>query len=143
MSTPLLKAGYGVLWATDSTTGAPDQVESTAGAAHVDIKDSIGYDSLTDAAVSRDLGDYGAVAGGSSNQIMGTTGAVGDFITRIVAVGTAAGQTVTVLDDTTSLLALDVGDETKTFEIGWASKNGAWKITTSANVSCVVSGSFT
>ena len=75
-------------------------------------------------------------------QIMGTTGQVGDYIGRICAIGTAATQTITVIDDSSNVIVLELGDEYKEFNLGWHSKNGAWKITTSAAVSCVVSGAF-
>lgn len=92
---------------------------------------------------------YKTVAASQSTQILGTTGAIGDFLARlIITPSTTAPGVVTLIDNATTImpwLGGTVGADLKPFviEIGAVSASGAWKVTTGANVSVVAVGRFT
>ena len=94
---------------------------------------------------------YETVAAGQTAQVLGTNGAQGDYIERVVIVpATTAAGVVTLIDGSTSI-ALHVGGGTTalitlepiTVELHMYSKTGPWKITTGANVSVIAVGDFT
>jgi len=90
---------------------------------------------------------YETVAASQTAQVLGTTGSVGDFISRlIISVSTAATADVTLLDNATSIPIL-VGGATVVpgvyvVEIGARSVSGAWKITTGAGATVLAVGKF-
>ncbi len=90
---------------------------------------------------------YETVAASQTAQVLGTVGAIGDVIERLVIVpATASPGVVTLLDDATSI-SIYVGGATQpllpiTVELGMRSVSGAWKVTTGANVSVIAIGSF-
>jgi hypothetical protein len=89
---------------------------------------------------------YEHVAASQTAQVLGTTGATGDYLHRLViTVGTAATSTVSLLDNTTShvLVAANTAIGVYSIEINTFSKNGAWKITTGAGAEVVAVGNFT
>jgi hypothetical protein len=94
-------------------------------------------------------GAYETVAAGQTAQVLGSTGAVGDVIERLVITpATTAPGVVTLIDGATNImpwLGGTVGADLKPFviELGMRSVSGAWKITTGANVSVVAIGRFT
>jgi hypothetical protein len=99
------------------------------------------------AAVSDDDTDYETVAASQTGQVLGAAGAKGDVIRRLVIVPTTvAPGVVTILDGGTSIPVF-VGGATELkpipVELCVESKNGAWSITTGANVSVVAIGRFT
>lgn len=94
---------------------------------------------------------YETVAASQTAQVLGTNGAVGDRILRLIIIpATAAGGLVTLLDGSTSI-PIYVGGATTaltevkpiTVELGMVSVSGPWKITTGANISVIAVGDFT
>ena len=89
---------------------------------------------------------YEHVAASQTAQVLGTTGATGDYLHRLViTVGTAATSTVSLLDNTTShvLVAANTAIGVYSIEVNTFSKNGAWKVTTGAGAEVVAVGNFT
>lgn len=90
---------------------------------------------------------YETVAASQTAQVLGGTGAVGDYLARlIVSVNTVATATLTLLDGATSY-TLMAGAATLvpgafSIEVGAASQNGAWKITTGAGCTVIAVGIF-
>lgn len=95
-------------------------------------------------------GEYETVAAGQTAQVMGATGAIGDYIAGILVIpALVACGVVTLLDGATSIPVFVGGGTTalsdaKPFWIplGLVSVVGAWKITTGASVSCIAIGDF-
>lgn len=91
---------------------------------------------------------YETVAASATNQAMGATGAIGDYLSHVIImpVTTAAG-TVTILDNATTFFTYTTGTLADLrpiiVPIGCNSVSGAWKITTGANVTAVGVGTFT
>lgn len=95
--------------------------------------------------------DYEAVAASQTDQVMGATGAVGDFLHKLVIVpATTSPGNVLIEDGTATAItvftggASSVGDLTPiVLEFNIRSTSGAWEITTGANVSAIGIGRFT
>lgn len=95
--------------------------------------------------------EYEAVAASQTNQVIGATGAAGDYMSHvIVSPATAGCGVVTIYDNATALVSFPGGGTTAlsnlipfVIPVGIISTSGAWKITTGANVSCVAVGNFT
>lgn len=95
-------------------------------------------------------GEYETVAASQTAQVLGATGAVGDVIDGILVVPatTSPGQ-VLLLDGATSITVFVGGASSVSnlvpfmIPLGLVSKNGAWKLTTGADVSCIGIGKFT
>jgi hypothetical protein len=92
--------------------------------------------------------DYETVAASQTGQVLGATGAVGDYIDKLVCVvSTAATSQVTLIDGATSIVVLPnnvgAGVGTYTIPLGLQSVSGAWSITTAAGVAVVAVGNFT
>src|SRR5262245_10740608 len=94
---------------------------------------------------------YETVAAGQTAQVLGVTGAQGDYLKRIIIIpATAAGGLVTILDGGTSI-PLYVGGATtaavelfpREVELEMFSVEGPWKVTTGANISVIAVGRFT
>jgi hypothetical protein len=84
---------------------------------------------------------YETVAASSTTQVMGATGATGDYL---------AGGVVTIFDNATQIGQFVGGGTTPLpslvpfmIPVGLFSVSGAWKITTGANVTAVGIGRFT
>jgi hypothetical protein len=94
---------------------------------------------------------YETIAASQTAQVMGMTGAQGDYIERVVIVpGTSAAGVVTLLDGSTSISLFAGGGTTAlsdlkplVVELNMYSKTGPWKITTGANVTAIAVGDFT
>ncbi len=89
---------------------------------------------------------YEHVAASQTAQVLGTTGATGDYLHRLViTVSATATSTVSLLDNTTShvLVAANTAIGVYSIEINTFSKNGAWKITTGAGAEVIAMGNFT
>lgn len=89
---------------------------------------------------------YEHVAASQTAQVLGTTGATGDYLHRlIITITTAATGTVALLDNTTShtLVAANTAIGVYSVEVNTKSVNGAWKITTGAGAEVVAIGNFT
>lgn len=88
---------------------------------------------------------YEAVAASQSQQVLGPTGATQDYLHRIVvAVATAATSTVSVIDGSTTVLAIPANTPIGVYsiEVNAVSANGAWKITTGAGATVLAVGIF-
>jgi len=88
---------------------------------------------------------YEAVAASQTNQVLGPTGATQDYLHRIVvAVATAATSTVSVIDGSTTILAIPANTPIGVYsiEINACSATGAWKITTGAGATVLAVGIF-
>jgi len=94
-------------------------------------------------------GHFERVAASQTNQVLGPTGALGDYIARIVIVPatTATGQ-VLLIDSATSYTIFTGATWTADLkplvvELGMYSVEGSWRITTGANLSVIAIGRFT
>jgi len=92
---------------------------------------------------------YEHVAASQSAQVLGVTGAVGDYIHRLVCtVTTSATSSVVIVDGTgAGILTHTVlpnlsGIGVFNIELNVVSANGAWKITTGAGVEVMAVGIF-
>lgn len=95
-------------------------------------------------------GGYETVAASQTDQVMGSTGAVGDILAGVLIVpATTGAASVSIKDGAGSAITIFTGGGTlsdlKPFfvPIGAVSAAGAWKVTTGANVSAVAVGKFT
>ena len=93
------------------------------------------------------VGKYEDVAASQTAQVLGTDGAAGDFLEKIIIIPeTTAAGTVALLDLTTSRNIFVTGTLSDlspiVIPIGAYSVNGAWKITTGANVHVIAVGKF-
>jgi len=95
---------------------------------------------------------YEHIAASSSAQVLGGTGAIGDYIHRLVCtVNTALTSTVQIVDGTGAGIlthtvlpaAVGGGIGVYNIELNAVSANGAWKITTGAGVEVMAVGIFT
>lgn len=97
-------------------------------------------------AVSADYGFfYETVAASQTAQVLGVTGATGDYLHRLtVSVTTSATSTVTLLDGATSYVIVPAVTPVGVYsiEINAKSVSGAWKITTGAGSSVLAVGVF-
>jgi hypothetical protein len=90
---------------------------------------------------------YETVAASQTAQVLGVTGATGDYLHRlIISVNTVASATVTLLDGATSISLL-TGSATLvpgvySVEMNMCSANGAWKVTTGAGATVIGVGVF-
>lgn len=92
---------------------------------------------------------YQVVAAGQTDKVLGAVGAAGDFMLTITCVvATAATSQVQIKDGGGAAItilpnAVAQGIGTYSFYVALRSQAGAWKITTAAGVSVIVSGTFT
>ena len=100
-------------------------------------------------AIERPSAQYEKVAASQTAQVLGATGAAGDYLKGLlVTPETAVPGVVTLLDNAISI-PLYVGEAARTdlapffIPIGLVSVSGAWKLTTGANLSVVAIGDFT
>jgi hypothetical protein len=95
---------------------------------------------------------YEHVAASQTAQVLGTTGAVGDYLHRlIITVNTALTSVVQIVDGTGAGVlthtilpnAVAGGVGVYSIEINAISANGAWKVTTGAGAEVMAVGIFT
>ena len=95
---------------------------------------------------------YEHVAVSQTAQVLGPTGAVGDYLHRLICtVSTAATSVVQIVDGTGTgilthtVLPNNVGGGVGVYNIEFnaVSANGAWKVTTGAGVEVMAVGIFT
>jgi hypothetical protein len=92
---------------------------------------------------------YEAVAASQTDQVMGATGAVGDFLARVVvSVVTAATGSVSIKDGAGSAIPLTTGAATlplgcTTIDLGIRATGAGWSITTGAGATAIGIGNFT
>ena len=90
---------------------------------------------------------YETVAASVTAQVLGGTGAVGDYVHRlIISVVTATTANVAILDGSTSITILTGGATVVpgiySVEVNALSATGPWKITTGAGATVVAVGIF-
>lgn len=95
-------------------------------------------------------GEYETVAASQTAQVIGSTGAIGDYIQGILVVpATTSPGNVLLLDNATSMTVFTGGTTSVSnlvpffIPLGLKSVSGAWKITTGASVSAIAIGNFT
>lgn len=95
-------------------------------------------------------GEYETVAASQTAQVIGGSGAIGDALLGLLVVpATTSPGNVIIKDGSTSITvftggATSVADLKPFFiPIGLLSVNGAWAVTTGANVSVIAIGKFT
>lgn len=108
----------------------------------------LGSQELSDAIAQLTNGEYETVAAGQTAQVIGPTGAVGDYLSHVVFQPAAVGAgTSTILDNATVIFTYTAGTLSDlrpiTAVVNARSVSGAWKITTGANMTALASGSFT
>jgi len=89
---------------------------------------------------------YETVAASQTAQVLGGTGAVGDYLHRIVVTVTTTGtSTLSVIDGSTTVLTMAANTPVGVYslEINAAAAIGPWKITTGAGVTVMAVGFFT
>lgn len=93
--------------------------------------------------------DYETVAASQTDQVLGATGAAGDYLSGLLIVpATTAAGTVAIKDGAGSAINVFVTGTLSDLKPHWIplgikSLAGAWKITTGANVSVIAVGRFT
>lgn len=92
--------------------------------------------------------EYEAVAVSQTDQVLGATGAAGDYLDHVVLfVATAAQAAVTIKDGTTVIASFPTspggGIGVYDIAIRARSASGAWKITTGSGVTALAVGDFT
>lgn len=98
--------------------------------------------------VQRDYGyQYETVAASQTAQVLGGSGAAGDYLHRlIVTVNTAATSTVTLTDGVTAIPVVPAnvgaGVGVLDIELNMASLTSGWKVTTGAGVTVIAVGQF-
>ena len=88
---------------------------------------------------------FETVAASQTAQVLGATGALGDYLEKlIITVTTSATGTVSLLDNATSIAitAANTPIGVYTVEFNVRSQEGAWKVTTGAGASVVAVGRF-
>ena len=91
---------------------------------------------------------YETVAASQTAQVLGATGATGDYLHRlIISVNTVASASVTIIDGSTSIAVL-TGAATLvpgvySVEMNMAAATGPWKVTTGAGATVIAVGIFT
>ena len=90
---------------------------------------------------------YETVAASATAQVLGGTGAIGDYVHRlIISVVSVATSGVTLIDGSTSIVLL-TGAATNvpgvySIEVNALSETGPWKVTTGAGAAVVAVGIF-
>ena len=94
--------------------------------------------------------NYETVAASATAQVMGSTGATGDFFQGLLVIpATTSPGAVSILDNATSITVFTGGATSVSnlvpffIPLGMTSVSGAWKVTTGTNVSCIAVGKFT
>lgn len=92
--------------------------------------------------------DYETVAASQTAQVLGATGATGDYLSHVILQPATVGAgAVTILDNATVIYTFTTGTLSDlrpiTVPIGAYSVSGAWKVTTGTNVAVLAVGEFT
>lgn len=94
---------------------------------------------------------YETVAASQTDQVMGATGATGDYLSGLLVIpATTAAGAISVKDGSGSAITVFTGGAGSVsnlvpffIPLGINSTSGAWKVTTGANVSAIGVGMFT
>jgi len=97
------------------------------------------------------IGEYETVAASQTDQVLGPTGATGDYLGTVwIVPATTSPGAVSIKDGSGSAITVFTGGATSVsnlvpfpVSLGIKSTGGAWKCTTGANVSVLATGSFT
>lgn len=96
-------------------------------------------------------GDYETVGASATDQVLGGSGAAGDYLAGVLIVpGTTAAGAVSVKDGGGSSISIFAGGGTTALTtlipffvpLGIKSTGGAWKVTTGTNVTAIAVGNF-
>lgn len=95
--------------------------------------------------------EYETVAASATDQPLGATGAIGDYLASLLIVPTSTSPgAVTIKDGSGTAIPVFAGGPSSLSNLvpfpaplGIKSASGAWKVTTGANVSVIASGNFT
>jgi hypothetical protein len=95
-------------------------------------------------------GEYETVAASQTDQVLGATGATGDYLQGLLVVpATTSPGAISIKDGSGSAITVFTGGATSVsnlvpffIPLGIISRSGAWKVTTGANVSCIGIGNF-
>ncbi len=113
-----------------------------------------GGEPITDAnpmPVAIAVGEYETVAASQTDQVMGASGAIGDYFSGLLIVpATTAAGAVSIKDGGGSAITVFAGAGVTALStlipffvpLGILSTAGAWKVTTGANVSAIAVGNF-
>jgi len=135
----------------EDTVEGSRQPKGTSGSLHVKITDggpSVDSDNGV-TVVEQGQYDYETVAASQSDQVLGVTGALGDFLHSLICVvATAATAQVQIKDGSGPAITVlpnspGGGVGTYAIELNIVSTSGAWKVTTGAGVSVIAIGRFT
>jgi hypothetical protein len=97
-------------------------------------------------------GEYETVAAGSTDQVLGATGAIGDYLAGLLIVpAVVACGAVSIKDGSGSSISIFVGGGTTALPscipffvpLGLKATGAGWKVTTGASVSVIGCGNFT
>lgn len=123
------------------------QVKGTSGAAHVYMTTLLAGENQTLSVIETLTGggEYETVAAGQTDQVLGSVGAVGDYLdSLLLTVG--AGTAITVKDSATTIFTFTFGAAVTTgpveIPIRCKSVSGAWKVTTGASMTALAKGLF-
>lgn len=130
--------------------GTPTGTAGTPNTAIVTVQGATSGTAVNVKLTSVSLGTYETVAASQTAQVLGSTGATGDYISGLLVIpATTSPGSVALLDNTTSITvftggASSVGSLVPFFiPLGIKSVSGAWKVTTGASVSVIGVGNFT
>ena len=108
------------------------------------------FDAAGSAVSGVSAAEYETVAASQTAQVLGATGALGDYLAEILVIpATTSPGNVIILDNATSITVFTGGASSVSnlvpfsIPLGIVSVSGAWKVTTGANVSVIGIGSFT
>jgi hypothetical protein len=94
--------------------------------------------------------DYETVAASQTDQMMGASGAVGDYLAGVLIIpATTSPGAVSIEDGATNIVVFAGGASSVSnlvpfmIPLGIKSVSGGWEITTGANVSAIAVGNFT
>lgn len=134
----------------DPSTRRPQEIEVVGKALKVYLASllsgedqTLGYLSVADAAT-----EYETVAASQTDQVLGATGAAGDYLGKlVVVVTTAATAQVQIKDGTGTAITVfpnspGGGVGTYVLPLGLKSNSGGWKVTTGAGSAVIASGLF-
>ena len=108
-----------------------------------------GVDSANDVLRVEGSGEYETVAASQTDQVLGSTGAAGDYLDKlIITVGTAATAAVSIKDGSGSLIPIlpnspGGGVGVYVVSLGTIAADAGWKVTTGAGSTVLAIGRFT
>jgi len=112
------------------------------------VKGALAVTLETSAGLAVGGGEFETVAASQTAQALGATGAIGDYIERIVLqpAHVAAGTT-TLLNGTTVVFTFTTGTlptlAPMTVELGMVATEAGWKVTTGTSIAVLAIGNFT